>query len=106
MAITRMNVDGARAAIANYKSKEQEFNTIVMTLKATLFDLQGTWKGVAEQAYEAQARQLFDNLASITNSIEGAVERVEFAIQQYDEVEAQNQSAINAVEEGQADYGF
>ena len=106
MAITKMNVEDARAATQDYKNKSTEFITAVQALESTMFNLQGTWKGAAEQAYETQARELFKNLRSITNSIDGAVERVEFAIQQYDEVEGQNQSAINAVDEGQADYGF
>ena len=102
----RFSPEAVQGAIANFNSRSTEFNTVVMTLKSTMFDLEGTWTGAAEQTYEQQARQLFNNLQTITNSIQGAVGKLQLAISSYEQTEQAQQSAINAVQEGQAGYGF
>mgnify|MGYP002866410148 CR=1 FL=1 len=77
---------------------------MVNGIKGVMFDLEDTWTGAAEQTYEAQVRDLLKNLQTILNSIEGAKGKLQLAVQSYTELENENVSAINALDEGQGDY--
>ena len=60
-----MNKAEVEATRGQYESQKAEFLSIVNTIKSTLWDLEGTWTGKAEQTYEAQARELLNNLQTI-----------------------------------------
>lgn len=100
----RMNVEAVQAAMSNYDARKNEFQDVVNTIKTTLFDLEGTWTGAAEQAYENQARQLLQNMNTILNAIEGAKGKLQVAINAYEAVESAQKAAIDAVDPGKSDY--
>ena len=60
-----MNKAEVEATRGQYESQKAEFLSIVNTIKSTLWDLEGTWTGKAEQTYEAQARELLNNLQTL-----------------------------------------
>ena len=99
-----MNKAEVEATRGQYESQKAEFLSIVNTIKSTLWDLEGTWTGKAEQTYEAQARELLNNLQTIEQSLDGAMEKLNLAIQTYETVEQAQQAAINAVDAGASDY--
>ena len=99
-----MNKAEVEATRGQYESQKAEFLSIVNTIKSTLWDLEGTWTGKAEQTYEAQARELLNNLQTIEQSLDGAMEKLNLAIQTYETVEKAQQAAINAVDAGASDY--
>lgn len=100
----RLNESEVQAAISNFDSRKHEFQDVVNAIKSVMFDLTDTWTGVAEKAYEQQVRDLLKNLQTILNSMDGAKAKMQLAIQSYQELEDTNVSAINALDEGQADY--
>lgn len=102
--IARISVEAVQAAISNYGQRKSDFQNVVNAIKSAFFDLEDTWKGVAEQTYEAQLRDLLKNLETIFTSIDGAIGKLQLAVQAYEETENTNVSAINAVDAGQGDY--
>ena len=100
----RLNEAEVQAAISNFDTRKHEFQDVVNAIKSMMFDLEDTWTGVAEQAYETQVRELLKNLQTILNSMDGAKAKLQLAIQSYQEMEDSHVSAINALDEGQADY--
>ncbi len=100
----RMNVEAVQAAMSNYDARKNEFQTVVNTIKTTLFDLEGTWTGAAEKAYEGQARQLLQNMGTILNALDGAKGKLQVAINAYEAVEAAQKGAIDALDAGKSDY--
>ncbi|MBQ8110569.1 MAG: WXG100 family type VII secretion target [Clostridia bacterium] len=100
----RLNESEVQAAISNFDTRKHEFQDVVNGIKSVMFDLEDTWTGAAEQAYEGQVRDLLKNLQTILNSMDGAKSKLQLAIQSYSELENENVSAINALDEGQADY--
>ena len=100
----KMSVEAVQAAISNYDTRAHEFQDVVNGIKSVFFDLEDTWTGAAEQAYETQLRELLKNLQTIMNSMNGAKAKLQLAVQAYEAVEETNVSAINALDEGQADY--
>lgn len=100
----RLNESEVQAAISNFDTRKHEFQDVVSAIKGVMFDLEDTWTGVAEQAYESQVRDLLKNLQTILNSMEGAKSKLQLAVQSYSELENENVSAINALNEGQGDY--
>ena len=102
--IAKMSVDAVQAAMSNYDARSHEFLDVVNGIKSVFFDLEDTWTGAAEQAYETQLRELLKNLQTIINSMNGAKAKLQVAVQAYEETENTNVSAISGLDEGQADY--
>ena len=102
--IAKMSVEAVQAAITEFDSREHEFNDAVNAIGNTMFNLEGTWTGEAEQAFENRLRELMNNVKTIINSMEGAKAKLQLAISSYEETEATQTSAINAVNEGESDY--
>lgn len=100
----RMSPEAVQAAIANFNSREHEFSDVINTIKGTMFDLQGTWTGAAEQAYEGQTRALLQSLQTILQSMEGAAGKLQLAINSYQENESAQQAGINAVDSTPVSY--
>ena len=100
----RFNESEVQAAISNYDARKGEFENIVNAIKGAMFDLEETWTGTAEQTFRGQLSDLLKNLQTILTSIDGAKAKLQLAITTYQEVESENVTAINAVNEGQGDY--
>ena len=100
----RLNESEVQAAISNFDTRKNEFQDVVNAIKNIMFDLEGTWTGAAEQAYEGQVRELLKNLQTILVSMDGAKSKLQLAITSYSEMENENVQAINALDEGQGDY--
>lgn len=96
--IARMSPEAVQGVIANYQSRSHEFHDVVEAIKGTMFDLQGTWTGAAEQAFEGQVRALLANLTTVEQSVQGAIGKLQLAIAKYEEVERKNVAGANAVE--------
>lgn len=104
--IAKMSPEAVQAAISNFSTREHEFMDVVNAIKGVMFDLEGTWTGVAEQTYENQVRALLKNLETIQQSMEGAKGKLQLAINAYQETEGKNVSAISGVDSTPAAYDF
>lgn len=100
----RFSTEAVQSAIQNFNQRQDEFNNVFNSLKACAFDLTGTWTGAASQAFEDKVRELTETLSTIENSMEGAIGKLNKAIEAYESTESERESLAKALEVGQADY--
>lgn len=100
----RVSAEELQAAMSNFETRKNDFQEVINGIKSILWDLEGTWTGVAEQAYESQARDLMNNMQVIMQSMDGAKGKMQLVLNSYMELEEDRVGGFNALDEGTPDY--
>ena len=93
----KVSVEALENAISTFNTKKETFMSTFDKIKLTVFDLGGTWTGDASNAFETQVRVLTAKRATIENSMEGAVSKLQTVITEYERVESENVSGSDAL---------
>lgn len=98
------STEEVNAAISNFNQRKNDFEAVFNGIKSTMFDLTGTWTGAASQAFETRTRELIDTLSSIQNSMDGAIQKLQTAINAYENTDNTNKAGIEGLDRGTGDY--
>ena len=101
---TRVSIPALQDAITNFENKKAALENAYLKISNEVRNLDATWHGEASEKFKSQFDAMYKNLQQTEERMEGAITKLNKAVEIYEEVDEQVKTGAENLEEGKASY--